>query len=101
MVSTNFSSIPFPGLATEDLLARCAGFRVRSEDGYLGLVENVQLDPCNGRPVSLSVKVGRIVVFLVPVEAVKEISPEKELVILRPGTTRFGLDTRAASPVAA
>jgi hypothetical protein len=70
-------------------IRRCAGFRVRSVEGHLGFVESVQRDKETGEPRFLTVRAGRIIVLLVPVEEVEAILPEQGIVSLGPGSSRL------------
>jgi hypothetical protein len=66
-----------------------AGWRVRSEDGHLGLVERLQLDPETGEPAYLAVRAGRIIVLLVPIDEVESIDHGEQLILLGPNSSRL------------
>jgi hypothetical protein len=63
------------------------GWRVSSEDGQLGLVERLQLDPATGEPTYLAVRAGRIIVLLVPVEEVETADADESLIVLGPNSS--------------
>jgi hypothetical protein len=73
----------------DELLRRCHGFRVRSEHGHLGFVEEVHLDTAQRRPAALAVRAGRIIVLLVPVEEVEDVVLDEGLVVLGPYESKF------------
>jgi hypothetical protein len=67
------------------LLVRCEGFEVDSPVGLVGFVEGLRFDSRIDVPDFLEVRGGRLgrELLLVPVEAVQEISPEEERVLVR------------------
>jgi hypothetical protein len=67
----------------------CTGWDVRSDEGQLGVVERVELDPESDEPGYLAVRGGRIVVLLVPLEEVYEVVPEERLIVLGPNSSRL------------
>ncbi len=71
-------------------LARWEGYRVRSPEGHLGFVEQVELDPETGRPATVAVRAGRVIVLVVPVGEIQSVVPEEGLILLGPGATRLG-----------
>lgn len=82
----------FPsGPAVEDsgvdpaLLVRCEGFEVDSSVGHVGFVEGLRYGSRIDVPDFLEVRGGRLgrELLLVPVEAVQEISPDDERVLVR------------------
>lgn len=87
------STLPsFPsGSADEDagidasLLMRCEGFEVDSPVGRVGVVEGLRFDSRIDVPDFLEVRGGRLgrELLLVPVEAVQEVWPEDERVLVR------------------
>jgi hypothetical protein len=75
--------------AGEDLsaywLRTCEGFQVDSEDGRLGIVEEVRLSP-GRQPAALAVRTGlfRLRLETVPVSDVERVIPRQKRVLLRP-----------------
>ena len=69
------------------------GFRVRSPEGHLGFVERVERDRESGRPVSVAVRAGRIIVLVVPVEEIQAVLPDESTILLGPNATRLVPDT--------
>src|SRR5262245_15771040 len=67
------------------LLVRCEGFAVDSPVGLVGVVEGLRFDSRIDVPDFLEVRGGRLgrELLLVPVEAVQEVSPEEERVLVR------------------
>jgi hypothetical protein len=67
------------------LLLRCEGFEVDSPVGLVGIVEGLRFGSRIDVPDFLEVRGGRLgrELLLVPVEAVQEISPEEERVLVR------------------
>ena len=67
------------------LLLRCEGFEVDSPVGLVGVVEGLRFDSRIDVPDFLEVRGGRLgrELLLVPVEAVQEISPEEERILVR------------------
>ena len=67
------------------LLVRCEGFEVDSPVGLVGFVEGLRFGSRIDVPDFLEVRGGRLgrELLLVPVEAVQEISPEEERVLVR------------------
>ena len=67
------------------LLVRCEGFEVDSPVGLVGVVEGLRFDSRIDVPDFLEVRGGRLgrELLLVPVEAVVEISPAEERVLVR------------------
>ena len=77
-------------MSTRDsLIHDCVGYRVRSSEGHLGFVEGVQADPETGELRSLTVRAGRVIILLVPVEEVDAVLPDEGAVVLGPGTARL------------
>jgi hypothetical protein len=66
-------------------LARCEGFEVLSPDGVLGYVEGLRFESRIDEPDLLEVRGGRFgrELFLIPVEAVDEVSLEEERIVVR------------------
>ena len=85
----DLKALPGASPEREDVLRGCHGFRVRSQNGHLGFVEEVHLDPTLRLPVSLAVRAGRIIVLLVPVEEVEAVLPEEQLIVLGPYESKF------------
>jgi len=73
-------------------LARCEGFEVFSPEGVLGYVEGLRFESRIDEPDLLEVRGGRFgrELFLIPVEAVDEVSLEEERIVVRslPGGLR-------------
>lgn len=69
-------------------LCTCEGFRVDSENGRVGLVEEVRLSPSK-KPQALAVRTGlfRTRLEIVPVSDVERIIPRKKRVLLRAATS--------------
>jgi hypothetical protein len=67
------------------LLVRCEGFEVDSPVGLVGFVEGLRFGSRIDVPDFLEVRGGRLgrEVLLIPIEAVQEISPEEERVLVR------------------
>jgi len=67
------------------LLVRCEGFEVDSPVGLVGVVEGLRFDSRIDVPDFLEVRGGRLgrELLLIPVQAVEEISPEEERVLVR------------------
>ena len=67
------------------LLARCEGFEVDSPVGLVGFVEGLRFGSRIDVPDLLEVRGGRLgrELLLIPVEAVQEISPEEERLLVR------------------
>jgi hypothetical protein len=65
-------------------LCTCEGFRVDSENGRVGIVEEVRLSP-GKKPQALAVRTGlfRTRVEIVPVSDVERVIPRKKRVLLR------------------
>jgi hypothetical protein len=78
--------------ADEDMwaywLRTCEGFRVDSDNGRVGVVEEVRLSP-GKHPQALAVRTGlfRTRVEIVPVSDVERVIPRKKRVLLRPATS--------------
>jgi hypothetical protein len=74
--------------ADEDLsgywLSTCEGFRVESNDGRVGIVEEIRFSP-NRRPEALAVRTGlfRTRLLLVPIDDVREVTPRTKRVLVR------------------
>lgn len=68
-------------------LSTCEGFAVDSNDGRVGIVEEVRLSPSR-EPLALAVRTGlfRLRLLVVSVEDVQEVVPRKKRVVLRPAT---------------
>ena len=66
-----------------------AGWRVRSEDGHLGFVERLQVDPESGEPAYLAVRAGRIIVLLVPIGEVETVDRHEQLIVLGANSSRL------------
>lgn len=85
------TSIP-RALRERPSLARCEGFDVFSPEGPLGYVEGLRFESRIDEPDLLEVRGGRFgrELFLVPVEAVEEVSLEEERIAVRslPGGQR-------------
>lgn len=83
--------VPRP-LRAAPSLARCEGFDVFSPEGPLGYVEGLRFESRIDEPDLLEVRGGRFgrELFLVPVEAVEEVSLEEERIAVRslPGGQR-------------
>jgi hypothetical protein len=77
----------------------CAGFRVESEDGHVGFVEDVLFGADQERPAALAIRSGLFNhrVQLVSVEAVQEVVPNERKVRLRASVAR---ETRTLVPTA-
>ena len=90
----DLTALPTSPPEPEDVLRGCHGFRVRSQNGHLGFVEEVHLDATLRFPVSLAVRAGRIIVLLVPVEEVEAVIPEEPLIVLGPYESKFVPDIR-------
>ena len=69
-------------------LCTCEGFRVDSENGRVGVVEEVRLSPSK-KPQALAVRTGlfRTRLEIVPVSDVERIIPRKKRVLLRAATS--------------
>lgn len=69
-------------------LCTCEGFRVDSENGRVGVVEEVRLSPSK-KPQALAVRTGlfRTRVEIVPVSHVERVIPRKKRVLLRAATS--------------
>ncbi len=67
------------------LLVRCEGFEVDSPVGLVGFVQGIRFGSRIDVPDFLEVRGGRLgrEVLLIPIEAVQEISPEEERVLVR------------------
>jgi hypothetical protein len=67
------------------LLVRCEGYEVDSPVGHVGFVEGLRFDSRIDVPDFLEVRGGRFgrELMLIPVEAVQEITPEEERVLVR------------------
>jgi hypothetical protein len=66
-------------------LARCEGFQVESSTGTVGFVEGLRFASRIDVPDLLEVRGGRFgrELMLIPIEAVEEISPEEERLVVR------------------
>ena len=66
-------------------LSTCEGFSVESDEGRVGIVEEVHLSP-EKQPEALAVRTGlfRTRVLIVPIDDVQEIVPRRKRVLLRP-----------------
>ena len=71
--------------STAHWLAHCEGFRVETEDGVHGFVEEVEMTD-GGEPTALLVRFGKRFahVIRVPVGAVDELDPIGEVIVLGP-----------------
>lgn len=80
-------------------LADCTGFRVRSPDGHLGLVEGVQGGRGGDDPRYLAVRAGRIIVLLVPIEEIESVDPDRRVIVLGDSVLRLVPEQRGADIV--
>jgi hypothetical protein len=65
------------------------GYRVRSADGHLGLVDAVHRDALTGEPCHLAVRAGESVLMLVPIAEIEAVVHDEGLVRLGPARARF------------
>ena len=79
-----------PEQPSECWLARCEGFRVDSEDGRLGSVEAVRVDPRWGEGRVLAVRAGLFgkKLLIVPLTEIRSILPRERRIIL-PGSPKL------------
>ena len=70
-------------------LSTCEGFRVESNDGRVGIVEEIRFSP-NGQPEALAVRTGlfRTRLVLVPIDDVQDVTPRTKRVLVRSPATR-------------
>ena len=84
----------------EYLLAHCEGYRVESNEGKLGYVEEVVWAPDGSEPLALRVRTGfdERGLITIMIEGVLELHPNGELIVVRAPTGRTEpLETNGSS----